>query len=69
MKKDNLTSVLEQTKEELDIQMPEVTLCPHITYCILKATKGCLFNEGYKDCQTYKFYNKLVEATQMGFLI
>lgn len=68
MKKDNLTSVLEQTKEELDIQMPEVTLCPHITYCILKATKGCLFNEGYKDCQTYKFYNKYGEGHNQLFI-
>jgi len=45
------------TDNHADI-FPDITLCRHLTYCPIPATKKCLFNYGYESCQVAKFYEK-----------
>ena len=45
------------TDNHADI-FPDITLCRHLTYCPIPATKKCLFNYGYESCQVAKFYDR-----------
>jgi len=37
---------------------PNVRFCPHNDYCSLRKTQEGNCIAGFKDCKTYKFYNR-----------